>query len=504
MLFGNINRSRSKIDIKVVLGISGALIFFMGMALLLPLPLSLIDREAIWWVYAVSAGTAFLLGGSLFWKYRPQTDLRAREAFLVVTVTWILLSAFGALPMYLSGSLAHFTDAFFEAMSGLTTTGATVYGGMTSDGIQNGLLVDQPRSILLWRSLTHWFGGMGFVVLSVAVLPLVSVGGGSQLFSAESSAGMAEKITPRVQEAATWLWVVYLTFTIANFVFLWVHPGMDWFDALNHAMATLATGGFSTKDASLAYYDSAYLDIVTTVFMFLAGISFTMHFRLLRGEFRLFGNNRETRFYTLMSLISITVVSLVLWMKGGYDLADAFRYGAFQVVSIVTTTGFITDNYEVWPSLAVLFLFLLFFTGGTAGSTAGGIKSFRILILLKNTMREIRQTVHPRGVLPVQVGNKNIEPATIMRVLSFVISYVFFFSIGALILSALGLDFMSAIGASIACLGNIGPALGEFGPINNYASMPWLGKWTMSFLMMIGRLEVFTVLVLFSKAYWRE
>jgi trk system potassium uptake protein len=315
---------------------------------------------------------------------------------------------------------------------------------------------------------------------------------------------MTDKITPRVQEAATWLWAVYVTFTLANFFMLWAHPAMDWFDALNHAMATLATGGFSTKDASLAYFDSAYLDVVTTVFMFLAGISFTMHFRLLRGEFKIFGNNRETRFYTLMSVISITVVSLVLWMKGGYGLADAFRYGSFQVVSIITTTGFITDNYEVWPSLAVLFLFLLFFTGGTAGSTAGGIKSFRILILLKNTMREIRQTVHPRGVLPVQIGNKNIEHATIMRVLSFVISYVFFFSLGALILAALGLDFMSAIGASIACLGNIGPGLGEFGPIDNYASMPWLGKWTMSLLMMIGRLEVFTVLVLFSKAYWRE
>lgn len=504
MLFGNINRSRSKIDIKVVLGVSGALVFFMGLALLLPLPLSLLDGEPIWWTYAASAGLAFAIGGGLFWKFKPETDLRAREAFLVVSLTWILLSAFGALPMYLSGSLSHFTDAFFESMSGLTTTGATVYGGTTSDGVLNGLLVDQHRSILLWRSLLHWFGGMGFVVLSVAVLPFLSVGGGSQLFSAESSAGMTDKITPRVQEAATWLWVVYLTFTIANFVLLWIHPKMDWFDALNHAMATLATGGFSTKDASLAYYDSAYLDIITTVFMFLAGISFTMHFRLLRGEFRLFGNNRETRFYTLMSVISITVVSLVLWMKGGYGLGDAFRYGAFQVVSIVTTTGFITDNYEIWPSLAVLFLFLLFFTGGTAGSTAGGIKSFRILILLKNTMREIRQTVHPRGVLPVQIGTKNIEPATIMRVLSFVISYVFFFSIGALILTALGLDFMSAIGASISCLGNIGPALGEFGPVNNYASMPWLGKWTMSLLMMIGRLEVFTVLVLFSKAYWRE
>lgn len=504
MLFGNINRSRNKIDIKVVMGVSGALIFFMGLALLLPLPLSLIDGEPIWWVYAASAFTAFTLGGGLFWKYRPESDLRAREAFLVVSLTWILLSAFGALPMYLSGSLGHFTDAFFEAMSGLTTTGATVYGGMTSDGVQNGLLADQHRSILLWRSLLHWFGGMGFVVLSVAVLPFLSVGGGSQLFSAESSAGMTDKITPRVQEAATWLWAVYVTFTLANFFMLWAHPAMDWFDALNHAMATLATGGFSTKDASLAYFDSAYLDVVTTVFMFLAGISFTMHFRLLRGEFKIFGNNRETRFYTLMTLISITVVSLVLWMKGGYDVTDALRYGSFQVVSIITTTGFITDNYEVWPSLAVLFLFLLFFTGGTAGSTAGGIKSFRILILLKNTMREIRQTVHPRGVLPVQIGNKNIEPATIMRVLSFVISYVFFFSIGALVLSALGLDFMSAIGASISCLGNIGPALGEFGPINNYASMPWLGKWTMSLLMMIGRLEVFTVLVLFSKAYWRE
>lgn len=504
MLFGNLNRSRSKIDIKVVAGVSGALIFFMGFALILPLPLALYDGEAIWWVYAASAATAFLLGGGLFWRFKPETDLRAREAFLVVSLTWILLSAFAALPMYLSGSLAHFTDAFFEAMSGLTTTGATVYGGTTSDGFQNGLLVDQPRSILLWRSLTHWFGGMGFVVLSVAVLPFLSVGGGSQLFSAESSAGMTDKITPRVQEAATWLWVVYLTFTLANFGLLWVHPSMDWFDALNHAMATLATGGFSTKDASLAYFDSAYLDVVTTVFMFLAGISFTMHFRLLRGEFRLFGNNRETRFYALMTFISVITVSMILWIKADYTILDAFRYGAFQVVSVITTTGFITDNYEVWPSVAVLFLFLLFFTGGTAGSTAGGIKAFRVMILLKNTMREIRQSVHPRAVLPVKVGNRTIEPATIMRILSFVLAYVFFFSLGALILTALGLDFMSAIGASIACLGNIGPALGDFGPIDNYASMPWLGKWTLSFLMMIGRLEVFTVLVLFSKAYWRE
>lgn len=504
MLFGGVNRSRSKIDLRLVAGVTGAMLVFMGLALLLPLPMALADGEAVWWVYPAAAVITMGIGGSLFGLFRPQTDLRAREAFLVVTITWLLITGFSALPFILSGSLTFYADAFFETMSGLTTTGATVYGGTTSNGVENGLLVDQPRSILLWRSLLHWFGGMGFVVLSVAVLPFLSVGGGSQLFSAESSAGTTDKITPRVQEAAAWLWGVYLTFTLVNFILLWVHPSMDWFDALNHAMSTAATGGFSTKDMSFIHYGSEYLEWVTIVFMFLAGVSFTMHFRLLRGEFRVFAENRETRFYTLMTFISVGIIALFLWWDGGFTPHDAIRYSAFETISVITTTGFVSNNYEIWPVVAVLMLYLMFFTGGCAGSTSGGIKSFRVMILLKNTMREIRQTVHPRGVLPVQVGNRTIEPATIMRILSFVIAYVFFFSLGALILTATGLDFMSAIGASIACLANIGPALGDFGPIDNYASMPWIGKWTMSFLMMIGRLEVFTVLVLFSKAYWRE
>lgn len=504
MLFGSINRSRHKIDIRLVAGVSGAMVFFMGIALLLPLPMALIDGEPGWWAWLLAAGAAFLLGGTLFVVFKPEADLRAREAFMVVTVTWLLLSAFGALPFTLTGSLTHYGDAFFESMSGLTTTGATVYGGTTSDGTLNGLLVDQPRSILLWRSLLHWFGGMGFVVLSVAVLPFLSVGGGSQLFSAESSAGKADKITPRVQEAAAWLWGVYLTFTLVNFVLLWVHPAMDWFDAINHAMSTMATGGFSTKDSSFIHYNSQYLEWVTILFMFLAGISFTMHFRLMRGEFRTFGQNRETRFYTLMTLVSVGIISVSLMLEGGFTFHEAVRYGAFETVSVITTTGFVSNDYEAWPVFAVLLLYLMFFTGGCAGSTSGGIKSFRVMILLKNTMREIRQTIHPRGVLPVQVGHRTIDPPTIMRILSFVIAYVFFFSVGALVLTAVGVDFQSAIGASIACLANIGPALGDFGPIDNYASMPWVGKWTMSMLMMIGRLEVFTVLVLFSKAYWRE
>lgn len=504
MLFGSINRSRSKIDIRLVAGVSGAMLVFMAISMLLPLPLAMLDGEPIWWVYLASSAITATVGGILFGLFRPKADLRAREAFLVVTLTWLLITAFSALPFILSGSLTYYADAFFETMSGLTTTGATVYGGTTSNGHLNSLLVDQPRSILLWRSLLHWFGGMGFVVLSVAVLPFLSVGGGSQLFSAESSAGTTDKIAPRVQEAAAWLWGVYLSFTTLNFLLLWIHPSMDWFDAVNHAMSTAATGGFSTKDASFIHYGSEYLEWVTIVFMFLAGVSFTMHFRLLRGEYRQFFDNRETRFYTLMTLIAVGIIAIFLWAEGGFSPHDAIRYGAFETISVITTTGFVSNDYEAWPVLAVLMLYLMFFTGGCAGSTSGGIKSFRVMILLKNTMREIRQTVHPRAVLPVQVGAKTIEPSTIMRILSFVIAYVFFFSMGALILTATGLDFMSAIGASIACLANIGPALGDFGPIDNYASMPWIGKWTMSFLMMIGRLEVFTVLVLFSKAYWRE
>ncbi len=504
MIFGTGNRSRKKIDLLLVAGVEGALIMLIGLALLLPLPIALWDGEPIWWVYPAASAIAFAIGGGLFHFFRPREELRAREAFMVVALTWLVLSAFCALPFMLSGALTYYADAFFEAMSGLTTTGATVFGGTTPYGTLNEALAGQPRSILLWRSLTHFLGGMGFIVLSVAVLPFLNISGGSQLFQAESSTPSSDKLTPRVQDTAAWLWGVYSLLTFALFLLLWLHPGMDAFDALNHAMSTIATGGFSTRDNSLAYYDSVYIDGVVTVFMFLSGLSFALHFRMLRGEWGMWRRNREAVFYTWMTLAAVVAVSLGLWLKEAYGLAEAFRYGAFQVVSIITTTGFATADYEIWPSITILILFLLFFTGGCAGSTAGGIKSFRILILIKNAMREIRQTVHPTAVLPVQIGKRTIDPATIRRVLSFVISYVFFFSLGAFVLTALGIDFDSAIWASISCLGNVGPALGDFGPVDNYASMPWLGKWMMSLLMMIGRLEVFTVLVLFSKAYWRE
>jgi trk system potassium uptake protein TrkH len=501
----NRNKSgiRPKIDFKLILGILGAITFFMGFALITPIPIALIYGESFWWTYLVSAGFAFVVGGMFYFVFKPNDEIRPREAFFIVSVTWIVLSLFGSTPFMLTNVLADFSDAFFETMSGLTTTGATIFGGVTSVGHVNMDIESLPKSILFWRSMLHWIGGMGFIVLSVAILPFLSLGS-TNLFQAESSVLENDKITPRVQQTAKFLWVVYFGFTVVHFILLWIHPKMDWFDALNHAMSTLATGGFSTKDSSISWYDSTYIDIVVIVFMYLAGISFAMHFRLLRGEVNNFFRNRETRFYTVVSAISIIAISFSLWYQGDYDVIEALRFGSFQALSILTTTGYGTDDYAVWPSLALVMLLFLFFTGACAGSTSGGIKMFRHMILIRTIGREIRQSVHPRAVLPLRVGNRIIEPPMVRKILSFFMLYAMLFLSGAVILSLLGVDPVSALGASIATLGSIGPAVGEFGPTSNYAGLPETGKWLLSALMLIGRLELFTVMVLFSTPYWKE
>lgn len=494
---------RPKIDFRLIAGVLGAFTFFMGFALITPIPIALIYAEPHWWVYLISSGIAFLVGGIFYRLFKPHNDIRAREAFFIVSVTWIVLSVFGSTPFMLTDSLSNYSDAFFETMSGLTTTGATIFGGVTSNGVKNADIESLSKSILFWRSMLHWIGGMGFIVLSVAILPFLSLGS-TTLFQAESSVLENDKLTPRVQQTAKYLWVVYFGFTAAHFLLLWVHPKMDWFDALNHAMSTLATGGFSTKDSSVGWYDSTYIDIVVIVFMYLAGISFAMHFRLLRGEVDNFFRNRETRFYTIVSLIAIFAISFSLWFQGDYSIPDALRYGTFQALSILTTTGYGTDDYALWPSLALVMLLFLFFTGACAGSTSGGIKMFRHMILIRTVGREIRQSVHPRAVLPLRVGNRIIEPPMVRKILSFFMLYALLFLLGAVILTALGVDAVSALGASIATLGSIGPAIGEFGPTSNYAGLPEIGKWLLSALMLIGRLELFTVLVLFSIPYWKE
>ena len=497
------NAPRAKIDFLVVLGVLGAFIFFMGFALLMPAIIDLVYSQDTWHSFVLSAGIAFTVGGTLWYFFKPKQELRIREGFLIVSLTWLSLSLVGALPFVISGILPSFTDAVFETMSGLSTTGSTILGGTTSDGFTNPMIEDIPKSFLFWRSLAHWLGGMGIIVLSLAILPLLGIGG-MQLFQAESPGPTADKLTPRVQETAKLLWVVYVAFTAAEFLLLWVHPSMDWFEAINHAFATLATGGFSTKNGSIASFESAYIDWVIIFFMFLAGINFAMHFRLFKGDTEAFLNNRETRFYTLIIGIGIVVISGSLWLVDNYNIFEALRYGAFQVLAIVTTTGFGTDDYQMWNSLGAFFLFLLFFTGGCAGSTGGGIKMMRWMVLIRNTGREIKQIVHPKAILPVRIGDQTISQNIQRTVLSFFILYIFIFATGALIISLFGYDIMSSIGASIAAIGNIGPGWGDFGPTDNFAGLPYAAKWVLIMLMMIGRLEIFTVLIIFSPAFWKQ
>ncbi len=495
-------KKRPRIDFRLVTGILGGLIFCLGIFLLLPMLIAFIYQESSWSAFLLTATGSMIVGGLLLKVFWPAHELRMREAFLIVTLTWFVGSLIGAFPFTLSGSLETYTDAVFESMSGFSTTGATVFGGITSDGIQNPMIEELDKSILFWRSLSHWLGGMGIIVLTLALLPLLGIGG-MQLFQAEYSGSTSDKLTPRIQETAFLLWTVYMGMTIVQFLLLWVHPSMDWFEAINHAFSTMATGGFSTKNASVGAFDSVYIDTIITIFMFLAGINFALHFRLFTGQTRSFFENREIRLYSLMTVLFIIAVTGSLWIMDEYSFGDALQYGSFQVVSILTTTGFGTVDYALWLPFSGFLLFTLFFTGGCAGSTGGGIKMIRLMIIAKNMAREFKQIIHPQAIIPVRIGNRVIEATILKTILSFFVTYFMIFIIGALIMSFMGYDFESAMGASIASLGNIGPGWGEFGPMEEYAHVPYAGKWVLLILMMIGRLELFTVLVLFTPWFWK-
>lgn len=496
----------------------GALVAFLGVALLLPMGVALIYGEAEWWSFGVTALLAFAIGGASWYTLGVPTghqgdDLGVREGFAIVALSWLVLSLVGALPFVFSGVLTSYTDAFFETMSGFTTTGATILGGAETPGIEA-----IPNAFHFWRSLAHWLGGMGIIVLTLAILPILGVGG-MQLFKAEVPGPSADKLTPRVRETARRLWFIYVGLTAAEVLML--APAMSFFDAVNHAFATMATGGFSTEGGSIADYDSAYVDGVITAFMFLAGVNFALHYRMLRGKVVTVFKDTEARVYTGIVVAGTLLVTLATWQPVvsrlpmatpieteallAYEtLGQALRYGVFQVVAIVTTTGFGTADYELWPPLAVGVLFLLFFCGGMAGSTGGGPKVLRYVLLFKDSFKEMRQLVHPQAVIPVRL-NGAVVPQDVMRnVLSFIILYFTILGAGIVVMALLGLDLESAFGATIASVGNIGPGFGTVGPTDNYAHLPILGKWVLAFLMMVGRLELFTVMILFAPAFWRR
>lgn len=501
------------LNLRAVLTTLGFLVFFLGVFLLVPALTGLVYGEDSWWAYAV-VGVACLATGVAAWFLKgpeESRELRIREGFAIVAMSWFLLSLVGALPMVLDGTLDSYTDAFFETISGFTTTGATILGGSNTPAIE-----DVPKAFLMWRSLTHWMGGMGIIVLTLAILPLLGVGG-MQLYKAEVPGPSADKLTPRVRDTAKRLWMIYVGITVIQVLALL--PVMSFFDSVNHAMATLATGGFSTLNGSVGQFGSAYVDGVVTLFMFLAGVNFALHYRMLRGEVLTVARDVELRVYVGIVVVATMLLTIGLWaptlallpnagealaFQGYASLLEALRYGSFQAVSIITTTGFGTADYELWPPLAVGVIFLCFFIGGMAGSTGGGVKVIRHVLMFKNSFKEFRQLVHPHAILPVRLGGRTVPADVLKNVVSFIVLYLGLIGFGTLSMSILGLDLLSAFGATLSSVGNIGPAFGTFGPAENYAHLPDAGKWVLSFLMLAGRLEIFTVIIVFVPAFWRR
>lgn len=478
---------------RSVISVLGFILLAVGILLAAVLPVSFIYGGKDFSAIGIPSLLMITLGGLVWFANRGHSkDLGIREGFAVVSLGWALVSLFGCLPFILSGTIPSFTDAYFETISGFTTTGATILGDIES----------MSHGLLMWRSLTQWIGGLGIILLSVAILPLLGVGG-MQLFQAEVPGVTVEKLSPRISQTARILWLVYVLLTVAETILLMV-GGMSLFDAVNHSFTTVSTGGFSTKNASIAHFQSAYIETVIIVFMFLAGASFALHYAALRGNYKKYMRDNEFIFYSIIVVIASVLVFLGIPTSSSNGWISSCRDAIFQTVSIVTTTGFITEDYGLWVPAAQLILLLLMFCGACTGSTAGGIKVVRILILLKNSFNQLKILIHPRAVLPVRHNGKRVDQEIVTDVLTFFMVFLTIFAVCTIIMSALGMDLESAIGSVAASLGNIGPGLGSVGAVEHYGSVPIVGKWVLIFCMITGRLELFTVLLLFTPAFWRR
>lgn len=482
------------INIKMIAGLLGLLMIIIGLFMMACLPFSLHYEESSWKAIVISA-TITIVSGILLQLYNlnnKNRDITKRDGYLVVTLGWLFMALFGSLPYVISGAIPNFTDAFFETMSGFTTTGATILTDIEA----------LPHGLLFWRSLTQWIGGMGIIVLTIAILPILGIGG-MQLFVAEAPGISPDKLHPRITQTAKRLWIIYFSLTLIEMTLLRL-AGMNFFDAVNHALTTMASGGFSTKQDSIAGFESPMIHYIIIFFMFLAGINFTLIFFGFSGKIKKVWKNEEFRIYLFALVIISVIASVSLYFFSGHGLEQAIRDGTFQVVSIVTTTGYVTGDYISWnPFLSFLF-FILMFSGGSAGSTAGGIKIVRHIVLIKNSVLELKRLLHPSAVIPVRLNKKAISSGITYNIAAFILIYIIIFFIGAVTMSILGYDFTTSIGAVTATLGNVGPGIGGVGPAENYAFISPVGKWFLSFFMLLGRLELFTVLILFTPYFWRK
>lgn len=482
------------LNLKVVAFILSVLLIIEGFFMLLSAPISFLygDSDAIP-ILIAALSTAF--AGFILWLIfrKCNKSIGKREGYIIVSLGWVVFSLFGAIPFVVSAEgIPSYTDAFFETISGFTTTGASILNDIES----------MSHGLLFWRSLTQWLGGMGIIVLTLVILPVLGIGG-MQLFVAEVPGPTPDKLHPRIKETAKRLWGVYVIFTLAEIVLLKL-GGMTLFDAVNHSFTTLATGGYSTKQSSIIEF-SPYIQYVITFFMIVAGVNFSLSYFALHFRFRRVWENEELRTYlSFIGIFTLAITLILTFTFKGHDLEKSFRDSLFQVVSIITTTGYATADYMKWASPAIILLFTLMFFGGSAGSTGGSIKIIRILLVLKNGFLELKRLIHPNAIVPVRIDREAVHPSVITNVLAFVSVYIMIFVIGVIVIAFQGYDLNSSMGAVAATLGNIGPGINAVGPMENYAHFSDFGKWFLSFLMLIGRLELFTVLVLFSPAFWKR
>ena len=483
-----------RFNYKIILNILGILWVLNGVFMFLCLPFSAYYAEGD--LLAISyAGAITIFSGFILWVFTRNTknkELRKTEGYLVVTAGWLTMSFFGSLPYIFSGAIPDLTNAFFETLSGFSTTGATILTDIES----------VHKGILFWRSLTQWIGGMGIIVLTVAILPILGIGG-MQLFVAEAPGISPDKLQPRIKETAKRLWLIYMGLTLSETALLWV-GGMDFYDAINHGLTTMATGGFSTKNASIAHFTSPFIQYVIILFMFLAGTNFTMTYFGLHGQFEKVLKNEEFRYYLGFCLVISMVVGIVIFGLGHDSFEKSIRDALFNVVSIITTTGYVSHDYTSWTSFLTLLFFVMMFLGASAGSTAGGVKIVRHIILIRNSILELKRQIHPAAVIPVRFNKKAVTQDITFNILAFIMIYIAIFAVGSIVMGILGVDFMTAIGSVATCLGNVGPGLGTVGPVDNFAHIPAAGKWVLAFLMLLGRLELFTVLILFTPYFWRK
>lgn len=480
------------IHLKAIGKIMGALLFLIGV-LMLP-------AAAISWLYSensnpimISAAISLFIGMVLFFSFSKQDEfVRKREGYLIVALSWIFMTGFGMLPFLLSKEIVSVSDAIFETMSGLTTTGASI---LTDIEVM-------PKGLLFWRSMTQWIGGLGIIVLTVAIFPLLGIGG-IELFVAESPGPTSDKVHPRISETAKRLWYVYVGLTLLASLLYWA-GGMTLYDAVNHGLTTMATGGFSTKNASMAYYDAyPFIQYTAVVFMFLAGTNFTLIYFGLIGKFHRILKSDEFKSYALAvgMLTLILFIPIVSQSDNGWEFS--FRKAIFQVVSLITTTGFVSDDYTQYGQGVTFICFMLLFLGASAGSTAGGIKFVRHATFLKNTWLEFKRIVHPRAIVPLIINGERVTGRIINNIMNFLLIYLITFVGGSLVISLMGYDFATSLGAVATCLGNVGPAIGDVGPVDNFSFFSPEAKLMLSFLMLLGRLELFTILILFTPFFWR-